>query len=364
MGRHDARAISRRAFLLGCGASLALPPLARSNDSAVTFLFVSDIHACRMAAGLAPNCLQEGKTDANLLRHVNALNSLTGKSWPRSIRNAPTDLPSAGQRIATPRGIVVGGDMTDDGGGQTAEPAEGSQILQFSHRYRQGAGPDTVHYPVYAGLGNHDLDQDGRPPDIDWYRDELRDYVRLAHEPSAFFRAAAPAKNFDPLSESYSWDWGPLHLIQLHRFGGDTRKGAISALPWLKKDLDTAGNMPVVLFQHYGWDSFSTERWDPGKSTFDDVGAGETHWWSSEEQKALLDTIANANVIGIFHGHQHETPMIYRHGLLDLFKPKAAYMGGFALARFGSGSFEVVLGEAVDDRGGVLFTDAFSKAVA
>ncbi len=35
----------------------------------------------------------------------------------------------------------------------------------------------------------------------------------------------------------------------------------------------------------------------------------------------------------IFHGHQHETAMIYRREGLDLFKPKAAYMGGFALVR-------------------------------
>jgi cytolysin (calcineurin-like family phosphatase) len=86
-------------------------------------------------------------------------------------------------------------------------------------------------------------------------------------------------------------------------------------------------------------------------------------WWSQAEQQALLDTIADANVIGMFHGHQHETPMIYRHGSLDLFKPKAAYMGGFALARFGDGQFEVALGEVADDHGGVHVTNAFSKPV-
>lgn len=88
-------------------------------------------------------------------------------------------MPSAGSPIGPPNGIV-GGDMTDDGGGQTAEPVERAQILQFSHRYRQGRGPDRVLFPVYAGLGNHDLDQDGRPPDVDCSRRELWAHVRAA----------------------------------------------------------------------------------------------------------------------------------------------------------------------------------------
>lgn len=359
----DRPGISRRSLLSGGAALLAFRPIRSSaQQEAVTFLFISDVHACRMGAGLSPNCQQEGKTDANLLRHIRALNALPEKTWPDRIGGAPTGLPSAGRVIGAPRGVVVGGDMTDDGGGQTAERAEGSQILQFSHRYRQGAGDDTVHFPVYAGLGNHDLDQDGKPPDIDWYRDELRDYVRFNYEPSVFFKPTVPVASFDEDSESYSWDWGPLHLVQLHRFGGDTRKGAVSGLDWLKRDLSTlAPGRPVVLFQHYGWDPFSTERWDPAKVTFDDHGPGDAHWWTDAERQALLEAISGSNVIGIFHGHQHETPIIYKQGSIDLFKPKAAFMGGFALARLDGSSFEVVLGEAADDRGGVTFTDTFSK---
>ena len=41
-----------------------------------------------------------------------------------------------------------------------------------------------------------------------------------------------------------------------------------------KQDLATyAGDgRPVILFQHYGWDTFSLERWDAAKRTFDDDG--------------------------------------------------------------------------------------------
>ena len=43
-------------------------------------------------------------------------------------------------------------------------------------------------------------------------------------------------------------------------------------------------------------------------------------------------------------------------------KPKAAFIGGFAVARITAGFFDVVLGEAGDGKG-VLFTHAFSKAI-
>ncbi len=168
--------------------------------------------------------------------------------------------------------------------------------------------------PVYVGLGNHDLDQDGPPSHPDWYRRELRDYVEVNHRPSVFFTPSLPADNYDVESDNYSWNWGRLHLVQLQRFGGDTRKGAVSGLDWLKQDLEAnaADGRPVILFQHYGWDSFSIERWDAGHTTFDDSGTGEPHWWSESERESLLAVLKDYNVIGLFHGHEHDTPMAYR----------------------------------------------------
>jgi cytolysin (calcineurin-like family phosphatase) len=137
-------------------------------------------------------------------------------------------------------------------------------------------------------------------------------------------------------------------------------------LPWLRQDLakNAAAGKPVVLFQHYGWDPFSIERWDPDRTTFDDEGHGEPHWWTEDERQALLDAISGSNVIGIFHGHEHDTPMIYRHGNLDLFKPIASFKGGFALAQLDGDRFSVVLGQASDEHGAVTFTNAFQKAIS
>lgn len=366
------RLFSRRSFLaqaagFAATGALSRPALGQTGQRVqpidATFLFIADIHACRMASGLGPNCQQEGKTDAALLRNVAALNGLGDKDWPVEIGGVATGLRSAGSRIGMPLGLVVGGDMTDDGGGQITQPSEGTQLLQFSQRYQQGVGPDRVHMPVYIGLGNHDLDQNGPPHHVDWYRRELRDYVEVNHRAGVFFKPPVPATDYDVDTDCYSWDWGGLHLVQMHRFAGDTGHGADSSLPWLKQDLATyaADGRPVILFQHYGWDKFSIERWDAAKRVYDDDGAGAPHWWSEADRQALLAVLKGYNIAGIFHGHQHDTPLIYRSDGLDLFKPKAAYMGGFAVARVTSDGMDVALGEATGDHGEIVFTNAFSK---
>jgi cytolysin (calcineurin-like family phosphatase) len=372
MNRSSSCPISRRSFLTqaaGLVAACTLPRAASAQTGRriqpidATFLFIADIHACRMAGGVSPDCLKEGKTDAALLRNVAALNGISDNEWPAEINGLSTGLHSAGRRIGTPLGLVTGGDITDDGGGQVTEPSEGTQLLQFSQRYQQGVGPDRVHMPVYVGLGNHDLDQNGPPPHIDWYRRELRDYVEVNHRAGVFFKPPVPATEYDVDTDCYSWDWGGLHLVQTHRFAGDTAHGATSSLPWLKQDLATyAGDgRPVIIFQHYGWDIFSTERWDPDKRTYDDEGHGPPHWWGDADRQALLAAIRGYNVVGVFHGHQHEVPMVYRRDGLDIVKPKAAFMGGFALARVTDGYMDVVLGEAAGGNGEVVFTNAFAK---
>lgn len=362
--------MTRRSFLTGFGSAVGLDftrgGAGASEPVDATFVFIADVHACRMTTGLSPNCQQEGKTDENLRRHIAALNSLPGQFWPGEIDGKAIGLASAGEVISTPLGVVVGGDMTDDGGGQVAMPSEGTQLLQFSQRYQQGVGPDRIHFPVFTGLGNHDLDQDGPPGHVDWYRRQLRDYVEINHRPGVFFHPLVPADDYDVDSDCYSWSWGGLHLVQCHRFAGDATKGSVNALPWLKRNLATraADGRPVVLFQHYGWDPFSIERWDKKASTFDDEGAGSPHWWSDADRQAIVEALQGYNVIAVFHGHQHETPMIYQADGLDIFKPKAAYMGGFAMVRIKGRTLDVVLGEAGDDPAEAVFTNAFTKQFA
>ena len=156
MNRRSTGSLSRRNFLaqaagFAAAGALSRPAFGQTGQRVqsidATFLFIADVHACRMASGLSPNCLQEGKTDAALLRNVAALNALGDKDWPTEINGVATGLRSAG-RIGMPLGLVVGGDITDDGGGQITQPSEGTQLLQFSQRYSQGVGSDRVPIPV------------------------------------------------------------------------------------------------------------------------------------------------------------------------------------------------------------------------
>ena len=141
--------ISRRFFLAaaaGIGATLLATPMRAAGRPPIdaTFLFSNDIHACLVSTeGLAPNCAAEGKTDANLLRHVAALNALPTMHWPETVGGQSSGLGSAGRRIGTPLGLVVGGDMTDDGGGRCASRARDTQLQQFTQRYsgRTGCRP-------------------------------------------------------------------------------------------------------------------------------------------------------------------------------------------------------------------------------
>ena len=92
-------AVSRRTLVTGFAAALAGARGDEGSVSAagrfdVTFLFTNDIHACRMAHGLSPHCMEEGKTDHALRRHVAGINRVHHHRWPRHQRR-PTGLHGA-----------------------------------------------------------------------------------------------------------------------------------------------------------------------------------------------------------------------------------------------------------------------------
>ena len=74
-----------------------------------------------------------------------------------------------------------------------------------------------------------------------------------------------------------------------------------------------------------------------------------------------LATLKGYNVVGIFHGHEHPTPMIYNYEGYDIFKPVAAFLGGLALVRVTDAFLDVALARAGEDPAEIVFTHAFSK---
>ena len=269
--------LSRRSVLAGMAgfAMLGGRPARALPATDVTFLFINDVHACRTRDGLSPNCEEEGKTDENLLRHIRALNRIEEAIWPAEIDGAATALRSAGEKVATPRGIVLGGDMTDDGGGQRAEPEEGYQLLQFSQRYQRGRRRRRGAFP---GLCRSRQSR-SRPG---WA--EGRDRL-VPPRAARLCRAQPPSRPVLQADRAGRQLRCRVRLLFLELGRAASRRNCTasaaiptrersSSLDWLAQDLSqhAADGRPVILFQHYGWDTFSMERWDPATVTFDDEG--------------------------------------------------------------------------------------------
>ena len=96
--------------------------------------------------------------------------------------------------------------------------------------------------------------------------------------------------------QHYSWDWGGVHFVHCNMYPTDVVAASqlngdpTYSLQFLKDDLPAhvgASGRPVVIFQHYGFDSFS---------------AG---WWTDDERAAYYNVIKDYNVIAIVHGHTH-----------------------------------------------------------
>ena len=63
----------------------------------------------------------------------------------------------------------------------------------------------------------------------------------------------------------------------------------------------------------------------------------------------------------MLHGHEHENTLHYRWHGIDVFKPRAAYLGGFAVVRVTDRFMDVAFAEVIDDSGDLRFTGAFGK---
>src|SRR5262249_21662050 len=133
-----------------------------------------------------------------------------GGVWPTSIDGQSTGF--VGGPIAAPRGVVLVGDIT----GWGTAPLE---IPTFRHYFAAGAPPDSIDFPAYVGLGNHDVDSADRSPNVAAaYRAMYWEYVDSRHRGPG---APVPTTAFDDASHNYSWDWDGVHLVQTHRFAGD-----------------------------------------------------------------------------------------------------------------------------------------------
>jgi cytolysin (calcineurin-like family phosphatase) len=336
-------ALGALAVLLGLHAANISAPAQQRPDTDVTFVFMADPHVSfngyndyewyysyyidvtplrdPLTISWAENmvnkeaggngCLAPGQGDlCNQIQVVRKMEALT---------NPLNQWPGTGLPIGPVSGVVVGGDMTDCGGGGSApspnyngynhcsdynSDLNGAQLAAFIRVFDHGhqlsppiyftpmpflwglTNPDgsvPLKYDLFPGFGNHDLNF------VD--SAQVRDYVGQWKTGAKI--GPTTILYSDPGSQSYSWNWGGVHLVNVGVFAGSDSNDynfSIFALDWLKNDLSAyaSDGRPVIIFQHFGFDP----QWG-------------ISWYPKAGLQSLFDTIKNYNVVGIFTGHNH-----------------------------------------------------------
>lgn len=274
--------------------------------------------------------INKNRRDANR-RNIVALNRVKELKWP-------SNFVGAGTNVSRVRGVIIAGDLTQEGDACTTNYFSDDPSLNCGYIWDQEMrrgwfgvdynGPDTTYYadgnahvfaefqqfrdeyglcgnkklryPAFEGAGNHD-----------YWRDVGEEFEHPVHKYIAYrnnFRQGLD--RLDPLAKGhYSWTWDDVHFVQLNLAAMDrttyncdseeledcfedlvlrTMK-ANNALTFLKQDLarHAAPGQPVVLISHYPW-----------------IGSP---WFERDDRVALLQVIKNYNVIALIHGHNHSS---------------------------------------------------------
>jgi cytolysin (calcineurin-like family phosphatase) len=289
----------------------------------VTFFVVSDTHA-------------DPPLQYDLRAMARAINTVAvNGSWPAQIGGATTNF--VGGAIGAPSQVVFTGDLM----GWGVTPTE---LQTFRHYFEQGASGEAINFRSMVGLGNHDLDDADRPPDLGAaYRAQIWAYVDQRHKGGG---APVPVTAYDAASHAYSWDVAGVHFVQLHRFPGDTNYGLTSSLGFLSSDLQqrASDGKPVFLFHHYAMDAFGTQD----------------RWWTAAQRAAYRAVLGSYNVAAILGGHSHGAMQYTWEGkrVFQVNNAKAENgtgnndgNGSFAIVRITATRLDVVTCRWLDDQG-------------
>jgi cytolysin (calcineurin-like family phosphatase) len=276
------RVMTRRTLLVllplllafaGCSGPVTMPVVAGSD---FTFLVAADAH---YGQSMWDN--NEASNKANIDR----MNALPGTAWPIGVETGA---------VASPVGVLVVGDLTDSGAWLNWN---GYRLLHPHDGFREDfgvGGEGRVKYPVFESYGNHDI-TNGRTVVINGIKERNRRREGL---------------NLSGNGLHSSWDWGKVHFVNLNLYPGGPGN-ANDSLAFLKDDLaQRVGNSrrPVILFHHYGFDSFSCEE----------------RWWTEAEREAYYAAIKDYNIVAIFNGHLHGQGHLQWHGIDAFIAGKAA----------------------------------------
>lgn len=228
----------------------------------LTFYSYSDIHYGADHGGKAPP-----KEKSEMMEEIN---TLPGKPYPDAI----------GGVVGTPRGVIMSGDLINDGAVAQKYPKQWADyIADFGVN-----GEGRCKWPVFEGVGNHDLNDNLFVFNKVKERNVIRKQLKLID-------------NVSSNGYHYSWDWEGVHFVNLNLFGGNVWQGEADAYGWahhpqaardfLIKDLqEHVGNSgrPVVYIQHFR--------------------PIDENWWTYSAAEELYKVLQDYNVIALLVGHQ------------------------------------------------------------
>ncbi|KAB2639561.1 MAG: hypothetical protein DVB25_05435 [Verrucomicrobia bacterium] len=211
---------------------------------------------------------------------VEEMNRIGDLAWPKQL---------GPEKIDKPRGVVMLGDLIDDGDrAENGRQISAEQYQLFQADLGLDGSDGLLKYPMFEGWGNHDGPPIGMQKHGFSSQGELkrRNLIRIEKK---------LISNVSSNGLHYSWDWDDVHFVQLNIYPADQQRASVhyssvwhnpqGSLAFLKADLaknvGTSGR-PVVLMAHCGFD---------------------TDWWVAQDWAEFYQAAKPYNVVLYLYGH-------------------------------------------------------------
>ena len=185
--------------------------------------------------------------------------------------------------IGQPKGVLIAGDLVDSLGNRAN--------WELYKTLFDPRGDARLRFPVYEGIGNHDLSSD-----------VIEGSFTYVEEAFVGRNKERPGKlSLGPRGYHYSWDWGKVHFVCVNVFPGDQPRPVYghpapwndpkASLAFLRADLAKhigESNQPIILMWHYGLRGWGLDK-----------------WWTTDDLETLHEALHGYNVALILHGHEH-----------------------------------------------------------
>jgi len=278
--------LSRRDFLASSlaasGAWLHAADKTAEDKQDVAFFLVGDTHY--LADKEKPEKLDVRSAETTS-RLIEQLNRLPGTAIPEA---------AGGGTVSSPRGLIHAGDLIDSGdkNGPAFPKMHDTEWGSFTADFGLTGKDGRLKMPVFEVHGNHDSPQgDGL-------------VVKKISERN---KTRPGLVNVSKNGLHYSWDWGPVHFVNLGIVVGSVKEperkrryNALDSLEFLIADLaekvGTSGR-PVVITHHVDMARYSTEP--------DPKGPATTKEWDPCDVRGYYEALQAYNIAAILYGHTH-----------------------------------------------------------